>query len=68
MPKLDILSPAFFSGLIGYAATGTGAGFWIGAVGVWLTLFGLVLVSVAVARTPDDEAADLNHRILEPAE
>ena len=49
MYKIDTLSPSFFAGLIGYAVTGSGAGFWIGAAGAWLALTALILIAAAAA-------------------
>lgn len=50
MSKIDTLSPALFAGLLGYAATGAGVGFWVGAVVVWFGLTMLVVIAAGLAR------------------
>lgn len=71
MQKIDTLSPSFFFGLVGYAVEGTGRGFWIGAVVVWLALVCAILFAAALAKPTDGnqakQIAPLPH-FLEPAE
>ena len=49
MPKIDILFPSLVSGLLGYAATGSAMGFWIGSVGLWFALTALFVIAAAMA-------------------
>ncbi|MCA1662118.1 MAG: hypothetical protein LC648_08180 [Novosphingobium sp.] len=67
MPKIDILSPALFAGLIGYSVSETAAGFWIGAASVWLALTGIIVIAAALAR-PSDQSHEGRKLALEPAE
>ena len=49
MTRIDTLSPSLFAGLIGYAASDSGVGFWIGAVGSWFMLTALVVIAAGLA-------------------
>jgi hypothetical protein len=49
MDRIDTLSPSFFGGLLGYALTETGTGFWIGAAATWFALTALVILAAALS-------------------
>jgi hypothetical protein len=71
MQKIDTLSPSFFFGLIGYAVEGSGRGFWIGSVVVWLALVGVIVLAAALAKSANGETTKANSLVLhalEPAE
>ncbi len=56
--RIDIISPAFFAGFVGYAVSGSGVGFVIGAGLVWFSMTALLVLAVAVAnREPKSDSA-----------